>query len=109
MAIYDCPLLDMVALLVTRTNILSLVLTAKLIINIVASSPPQNTSQRLTLSYTCLLYTSICFCILCIFDVECFEYCVMFCIDEYMSYIYIYIYIYTMNTTEECALIYIVK
>ena len=26
----------------------------------------------------------ICFCILCIFDVECFEYCVMFCIDLYL-------------------------
>ena len=25
----------------------------------------------------------ICFCILCIFDVECFENCVLFCIDVY--------------------------
>ena len=36
--------------------------------------------------YNCIIVCDcgICFCILCIFDVECFEYCVMFCIDLYL-------------------------
>ena len=29
----------------------------------------------------CVIVCGICICILCSFDVECFEYCVMFCID----------------------------